>query len=173
MTGDWRVPLAEGGDQLDLDAVLIRSLAPDDTVLMMEVATESRHVPIHMQRTALFFSAMRHFASALTRRKVGVRYVTLDDPKNTGAFDTEIARAVAAIRPSQIVCTHPGEWRVLGMLERARDSTGIPLSILPDEHFLTTSDQFAAWAKDRVSLAMEFLLPRTASEDRLPHGRHG
>ena len=144
------------GDQLNLDAALIRSLAPDDTVLMMEVASESRHVPSHRQRTALFLSAMRHFAAQLVRRQVRVKYVALDDPENTGAFETEIARAVAALRPSQIVCTHPGEWRVLAMLERVRDSTGVPLSILPDEHFIAAPDEFAAWAKDRTSLTMEF-----------------
>ena len=144
------------GDQLDPDAVLIRSLGPDDTVLMMEVAAESRHVPSHTQRTALFLSAMRHFAAELTRRKLHVRYVTLDDPENTGAFETEIARAIAALKPSRIVCTHPGEWRVLAILEHLRDSTGIPLSILPDEHFLTTPDEFAAWANGRTALTMEF-----------------
>jgi deoxyribodipyrimidine photolyase-like uncharacterized protein len=42
------------GDQLDLDATLIRSLEPGATVLMMEVATQSRHVPSHVQRSALF-----------------------------------------------------------------------------------------------------------------------
>ncbi|MFZ4575883.1 MAG: cryptochrome/photolyase family protein, partial [Phycisphaerales bacterium] len=144
------------GDQLDLDSTLIRGLGPEDTVLMMEVATESRHVPSHLQRTALFLSAMRHFAAELVRRKLRVRYVTLDDPDNTGAFETEIARAAAALSPSQIVCIHPGEWRVLAMLERIRDSTGIPLSILPDDHFITSCDEFAAWAKDRTSLTMEF-----------------
>ena len=144
------------GDQLDLDAALIRSLTPADTVLMMEVAAESRHVPSHRQRTALFLSAMRHFAAALTRRHVHVRYVELDDPENTGTFETEIARAVAALGPTQVVCTHPGEWRVLAMLERVGRSTGIPVSILPDAHFITTPDAFATWAKDRVSLTMEF-----------------
>lgn len=144
------------GDQLDLEATLIRSLAPGDTILMMEVASESRHVPSHKQRTALFLSAMRHFAATLKRRQVPVRYIALDDPENTGAFETEIARAVAALGPTQIVCTHPGEWRVLAMLERVGDSTGIPVSILPDEHFITTPDEFAAWAKDRASLTMEF-----------------
>lgn len=144
------------GDQLDLDAALIRSLGPDDTVLMMEVAAESRHVPSHSQRTLLFLSAMRHFAAELVRRKVRVRYVALDDPENTGAFDTEIARAAAALNPSQIVCTHPGEWRVLAMLESVRDVTGIPLSILPDEHFLTTPEEFGAWAANRAALTMEF-----------------
>jgi len=144
------------GDQLDLDAALIRSLGPADTVLMMEVATESRHVPSHVQRTALFLSAMRHFAGELVRRRIRVRYVALDDPENTGAFETEIARAIGAISPSGLVCTQPGEWRVLDMLHRVRDSTGIPLNILPEEHFLLTPEEFAAWAKGRTSLTMEF-----------------
>jgi deoxyribodipyrimidine photolyase-related protein len=144
------------GDQLDLDAALIRTLGPEDTVLMMEVATESRHVPSHVQRTGLFLSAMRHFAAELTRQKVRVRYVTLDDRENTGAFDTELTRAAAALNPSEIVCTHPGEWRVLAMLEHVRDAAGIPLCILPDEHFLTTPHEFAAWARDRAALTMEF-----------------
>ena len=144
------------GDQLDLDAALIRSLGPDDTVLMMEVASESRHVPSHAQRTLLFFSAMRHFAAELVRRKVRVSYVALDATENTGAFETEIARAITVVNPSQIVCTHPGEWRVLAMLKRVRDATGIPLCILPDDHFLTTSDEFGAWASNRAALTMEF-----------------
>ncbi|HEX2837773.1 MAG TPA: cryptochrome/photolyase family protein, partial [Phycisphaerales bacterium] len=72
------------GDQLDPDSALVRSLGPEDTVLMMEVAAESRHVPSHVQRTALFLSAMRHFAGELIRRKFRVRYITLDDPENTG-----------------------------------------------------------------------------------------
>jgi deoxyribodipyrimidine photolyase-related protein len=144
------------GDQLDLNAALIRTLGPDDTVLMMEVETESRHVPSHTQRTALFLSAMRHFAAELVQRKVRVRYVTLDDPENTGAFETEISRTAAALEPSEIVCTHPGEWRVMAMLECVRDSTGIPLAILPDEHFLTTPEEFATWAKGRTALTMEF-----------------
>jgi deoxyribodipyrimidine photolyase-related protein len=144
------------GDQLDPDAALVRSLGPGDTVLMMEVAAESRHVPSHVQRTVLFLSAMRHFAAELVRRKLSVRYITLDDPTNTGAFDTEIARAVAALKPSELVCTRPGEWRVLAMLHDVSNSTRTPLRILPDEHFLTSSVEFAAWAEDRSALTMEY-----------------
>ncbi len=144
------------GDQLDLDATLIRSLAPGDTVLMMEVAEESRHVPSHVQRTALFLSAMRHFAEELVRRNARVRYVRLDDPENTGGFESEITRAAAAVQPSEIVCTEPGEWRVRAMLERVSASIGIPARFLPDEHFLTTREEFSAWAKGRSALTMEF-----------------
>ena len=144
------------GDQLDLDAPLISTLEADDTVLMMEVAGESQHVPSHVQRTTLFLSAMRHFAADLIKRKIRVRYINLEDPENTGAFETELTRAIAALKPTQIVCTQPGEWRVLTILERVRDATGIPLTVLPDEHFLTTVEEFAAWAKDRTALTMEF-----------------
>ena len=144
------------GDQLDLDAPLIHTLGADDTVLMMEVASESQHVPSHVQRTTLFLSAMRHFAADLIKRKIRVRYINLEDPENTGAFESELTRAVAAVKPTQIVCTQPGEWRVLTTLERVRDATGIPLTVLPDEHFLTTVEEFAAWAKDRTALTMEF-----------------
>ena len=144
------------GDQLDPDSALFRSWRADDTVLMMEVAEESRHVPSHVQRTALFLSAMRHFAAVLARRQVRVRYVTLDDPGNTGAFETEIVRAINALRPAQVVCTTPGEWRVLLMLERVCGATGVPLLVLPDEHFITDQETFAAWARGRSTLTMEY-----------------
>ncbi len=144
------------GDQLDLDSALIRSLGPGDTVLMMEVAGESLHVPSHVQRTALFLSAMRHFAQELVKRKHNVRYVELDDPANTDAFETEIVRAAAELKPSEIVCIQPGEWRVLSMLDRVRDLTGVPLTVLPDEHFITTPEEFSGWAKGRASLTMEY-----------------
>ena len=144
------------GDQLDPDSSLVRSLGPEDTALMMEVAAESRHVPSHAQRTALFLSAMRHFADVLIRRGIRVRYIALESPENSGEFETEIVRAVAAIKPAEIVCVHPGEWRVLAMLERVANSGRIPLNILPDDHFLTTRDEFARWAKGRASLTMEF-----------------
>lgn len=93
------------GDQLDIDSTLIRSIRASDSVLMMEVSDESRHVPSHVQRTALFLSAMRHFSAELVQRKIRVRYITLDDAENTGAFETEIAREVAVLKPSEIVCT--------------------------------------------------------------------
>ncbi|MCX5691821.1 MAG: cryptochrome/photolyase family protein, partial [Planctomycetota bacterium] len=105
------------GDQLDPDALLIRQLEPTDTVLMMEVTQESRHVPSHHQRTLLFLSAMRHFASHLTGRGIRVQYIALDDPKNTGSFESEITRAVKAMTPTELICTHPGEWRVLQLLQ--------------------------------------------------------
>jgi deoxyribodipyrimidine photolyase-related protein len=145
------------GDQLDLDAPLIASLDPArDVVLMMEVAAESTHVPSHVQRTLLFLSAMRHFAGALRERGISVRYVSLDDPDNSQSFDSEVARAGGELQPSEIACTHPGEWRVLRMVESWRERLGVPVRIVPDAHFLTDTETFAGWARGRASLTMEY-----------------
>jgi deoxyribodipyrimidine photolyase-related protein len=144
------------GDQLDAESGLIRSLGPRDVVLMMEVVEESRHVASHRQRTALFLSAMRHFAQELTQRGIRVRYVTLDDPANTGSFATEVSRAVGELHPSVMACTLPGDWRVLSMLRAVSTETEARLLVAPDEHFLTSPEEFAAWARGRRSLTMEY-----------------
>jgi deoxyribodipyrimidine photolyase-related protein len=145
------------GDQLDLDSRALRELDRErDTVLMMEVSAESTHVASHVQRTVLFLSAMRHTADALRQRGVRVRYITLDDPQNTQSFDGEVSRAVSELRPRELVCTHPGEWRVLEAARRWPRRLGVPLTVLPDEHFIISLEEFADWARNRRSLVLEF-----------------
>ncbi len=148
------------GDQLDPDAALIKGLRKGDNVLMMEVVEESQHVPSHIQRTVMFLSAMRHFAADLRDthqdKGVEVRYIELDAKGNTGSFATEIERAAKDLKPSSIVCTEPGEWRVLEMIEDVADSLKLELEVLPDEHFMTTREEFAKWADGRKSLTMEY-----------------
>ncbi|MFZ9616251.1 MAG: cryptochrome/photolyase family protein, partial [Fluviibacter sp.] len=52
------------GDQLHPDPhPLLAQATTNDFVLMAEVPDESTHVWSHKARTALFFSAMRHFAA--------------------------------------------------------------------------------------------------------------
>jgi deoxyribodipyrimidine photolyase-related protein len=144
------------GDQLDAESALFREIGSADWLLMMEVAQESRHVPSHAQRTALFLSAMRHFAQDLHARGLRVRYTRLEDADNTGSFEGELGRAIEAIRPTELVCVQPGEWRVLAVLQRVAQAAGLPLRVLPDEHFLTTPEQFQAGASGRDALTMEF-----------------
>lgn len=145
------------GDQLDLDAAAITALDPQrDMVLMMEVAEESTHVPSHIQRTVLFLSAMRHAAAALERRGLRVRYVALDAPENSHSFAGEIERAVTALRPRALACIQPGEWRVLDAVRGAAKACRLPLTVHPDDHFITSPEVFAEWAKGRKALIMEF-----------------
>jgi deoxyribodipyrimidine photolyase-related protein len=145
------------GDQLDEQSSALRDIdALRDTVLMMEVRAESEHVPSHVQRTVLFLSAMRHFAAGLRDRGLRVRYVNIDDPANTQRFDTELARAIAELSPREIVCVEPGEHRGRELLVPAAAAAGLAIEWRPDEHFFCSPERFAAWAKGRSSLTMEY-----------------
>jgi deoxyribodipyrimidine photolyase-related protein len=138
------------GDQLTPGLSSLRDHAPGDTVLMMEVMEEATYVRHHKQKLALIFSAMRHFAEELRGAGLSVDYVRLDDPANTGSFTAEVQRAIARHQPARVVVTEPGEWRVREMMK------GWGTEIRDDDRFFSTPAGFAAWAKGRKQLRMEF-----------------
>lgn len=145
------------GDQLDPRFPVLRRHFDKgrDAVLMAEVEGESRHVASHKQRTALFLSAMRHFAERLRARQVRLHYVALDDAGNTQSLEGELSRAIEALRPEQLAVVRPGEWRVLRMVERVAATHALPLTLHEDPHFLLTPSEFSAWASGRRELVME------------------
>lgn len=128
----------------------------NDTVMFCEVMEETTYVPHHPKKIAFLFSAMRHFAAALQAQGIRVRYVSLNDSKNTGSFNGEVKRALQELKPSQIVVTEPGEYRVLEMMREWQTSLGVPVEIKPDLRFLATHAEFAEWAKGKKQLRMEF-----------------
>lgn len=138
------------GDQLTRGLSALRDCAEGDTILMMEVVAEATHVKHHKQKLTLIFSAMRHFAQVLRRDGLSVDYVRLDDPANSGAFTSEVQRAIARHRPSRVIVTEPGEWRVMEMMK------GWGAEILGDDRFFASPASFAAWARGRKQLRMEF-----------------
>ncbi len=84
---------------------------------MAEVREEATYVRHHKQKIAFLFSAMRHFAAALEAEGVRVDYVRHDAPDNPGSLGGVLQRAVAHHRPSHVVLTEPGEWRVRQIME--------------------------------------------------------
>ncbi|MFY7960165.1 MAG: cryptochrome/photolyase family protein [Elsteraceae bacterium] len=145
------------GDQLSRGVSSLRDLDPArDVVLMVEVQEEATYVPHHPKKIAFIFSAMRHFADALRAEGVTVDYVRLDDPDNRGSFTDELARAAARRRPSRVVATEPGEWRVLEAMNGWSAALGLPVEIRPDDRFICSRERFAAWADGRKQLRMEF-----------------
>ena len=154
MAGVLRVVL---GDQCSLGLSALRDLDPArDVVLLAEVMGECTYVRHHKQKIVLVLSAMRHFARALVARGVRVDYVRLDDPENTGTLAGEVARAVARHAPDGIVCTFPGEWRVLQDMRGWEETTGIPVEIRDDDRFLSDLGGFRRWAQGKKQLRMEF-----------------
>jgi len=145
------------GDQLDENASALRDFDPShDTVWMAEVLEESTHIASSKQRTTVFLSAMRHFAAQLQARGWPLIYSQLDAPHNTGTLAGELSKAIAEVRPQQLVMTAPGDWRVLQCLRAVAKQHEVRLEIRDDTHFFSTVREFAAHAQGRKQLRLEY-----------------
>ncbi len=141
------------GDQLSFDLSALQALDPaSDVVLLAEVMGEATYVPHHPQKIALIFSAMRHFAEALSARGWRVVYVRLDDADNSGSLVGELQRWVAELAVAEVHVTECGEWR----LEQALRDSDLPLTWHADRRFLCGREEFAVWAKGKKQLRMEY-----------------
>ncbi|HQR77818.1 MAG TPA: cryptochrome/photolyase family protein [Burkholderiaceae bacterium] len=145
------------GDQLDLDASAFDGFDPaQDAVWMAEVDEESTHVWSSKQRIALFLSAMRHFAQALRAAGRPLHYTRMDDPGNRGSLAAELQEALLRLAPQRVVMTAPGDWRVWRALKAVVERAGLALEVCEDRHFFCTVQEFAAHAKGRKSLRLEY-----------------
>ena len=145
------------GDQLDEDASALSDFNPaHDTLWMAEVLEESTHIPSSKQRTTVFLSAMRHFAALLQERDWPLIYSRLDDTHNTGTLAGELSKAIAQVQPHHLVMTAPGDWRVLQSIRAVAQQNQLHLEIKDDTHFFSTVRDFAAHAKDRKQLRLEY-----------------
>ena len=145
------------GDQLTAGVSSLADLDPArDVVLMVEVASETSYVPHHKQKITFILSAMRHFAGELAAQGVKVDYVKLDDTDNTGSFSDEVARAIQRHRPSRLIVTEPGEYRVRQFMLDWQDAFGLPVEIRDDTRFFSSPAEFTQWAEGKKQLRMEF-----------------
>ncbi len=150
------------GDQLDDASSAFDGFdATQDRVLMIEAREESTHVWSHKARTAIFLSAMRHFAKKLGDRGWRVDYRSLDQQDDQTLADG-LRAALLQRAPQLVIGVEPGDLRVRAQIEHAMGSTTTPntaaaaLEWREDRHFLCTLPQFRQWAGKSTSLRMEF-----------------
>ena len=145
------------GDQLDLQSSALQGFDPaQDLVWMAEVAEESTHVWSAKQRIAVFLAAMRHFAVELRALAWPLVYTRLDGADNAGSLQQELNKAIVQWQPAALVLTAPGDWRVLQNLRAVATQNRLPLDLRDDSHFFSTVRDFAAHAKGRKQLRLEF-----------------
>ena len=145
------------GDQLDAQSSALQDFDPaQDVVWMAEVAEESTHVWSAKQRIAVFLSAMRHFAQELHARGLPLVYTHLDDAGNRGTLAQELDQTITRLKPTSLVMTAPGDWRVLQSLRAVVTQHQLPLDLRDDTHFFSTVRDFAAHAKGRKQLRLEY-----------------
>ena len=145
------------GDQLSLSISSLQNINfKEDTVMLCEVMEECTYVKHHKKKIAFILSSMRHFAQELSSKGITVRYVELDNAHNTGSIYTEIIRAVSALKPNRFIVTEPSEYRLSESIKSLKEIIPIPVDILSDDRFLSTSKEFSSWAHGKKQLRMEF-----------------
>jgi deoxyribodipyrimidine photolyase-related protein len=144
------------GDQLDGDSAAFEGFdAKHDCVLMIEAFDESTYVWSHKVRTALFLSAMRHFAEEIKARDWPIEYRALDregDP----SLSAGLVDAIKRLKPERVIFVEPGDLRVRDALADACRQCECVVEIREDRHFLCSIEQFRQWAGKNKTLRMEF-----------------
>ena len=153
------------GDQLDRGGAAFDGFAVErDRVWMAEVAEESTHVWTHKARIAVFLAAMRHFRDGLRHEGIAVEdreLPALPQVDEPGTLAAALGASLATARregtcPERMIVVEPGEWRVQEALRLVARDAGIPLEIRTDRHFFSTRDEFAAHARGRKQLRLEY-----------------
>jgi len=161
------------GDQLDLHAAAFDGFdAAVDAVWMAEVAEESTHVASSRPRIAMFLAAIRHFALGLQAAGRPLHYTRIDANGNRGSLAAQLQADIGRLRPARLVMTAPGDWRVLQALKAEAEACAVPMEIREDRHFFVTVREFAAHARGRKSLRMEFFYREQRKRQRVlmdPH----
>ena len=142
------------GDQLSSSISSLKNFKKNqDKILMMEVFNEATYANHHKKKLVLVFSAMRHFAKELQEKGVSVTYSKIS--KSQDNFTKELSSQCKKIQPKRIVITHPGEYRVLQEIKKWEKVLKIPVSIVDDDRFFCTIDEFKKWTVGRKELRME------------------
>jgi deoxyribodipyrimidine photolyase-related protein len=159
------------GDQLDHQSCAFQGFDPkQDVVLMIEAFEESTHVWSHKIRTALFLSAMRHFAQELQARGWPVMYRKLE-VEGDASLAAGLQAAIEQLKPTAVIGVEPGDMRVRQQLDTAMNTVALRADSTPakdskasknmiqwrdDTHFLCSTQEFRKWAGTSKSLRMEF-----------------
>ncbi|MCY0966056.1 cryptochrome/photolyase family protein [Parathalassolituus penaei] len=146
------------GDQLSLQLPTLRVLNPQDDILVMaEVADETSYVPHHLQKIALIFSAMRHFANQLRQAGWRVHYHSYDPASDLKSLLAVVTHVQQQSPASEVVLTRCGEYRLQHSMDNHWSSQlGVPVTVFEDDRFICPPGWFQQWASQRKQLRMEF-----------------
>lgn len=145
-TGIWVL-----GDQLWMGQAALQSCgseASQTPVILIESRQYGRSRPYHRQKLVLVWSAMRHFADELRQAGWPVTYVTSED------FETPLQDWITTQGITELRIMQPTDRPFAQWLQ----SLSLPcsLTLLPNNHFLWTADDFQRWASGRKNLLMEY-----------------
>jgi deoxyribodipyrimidine photolyase-related protein len=148
------------GDQQDHGSSILRDFQPEhDRLWMAEVHGENTHVPHHKHQIVLFLASMRHFAAHQEAAGRPVLYTELspNPAQDRGRGLGDVLEADLRLhQPREVRVVLPGDKRVLAQLQEVCARSGTPLTVLDDDHFFSTPEQFRQHSKGRKTLRLEY-----------------
>lgn len=137
------------GDQLSLDQTAL--VAPGSETAPVILIESSRHVqerPYHRQKLVLVWSAMRHFAEELRQAGRDVTYTLAIE------FESALRDWIKQYQITELRVMHPDDRPFVQMIREL--DLPCAVTLLPNNLFLWTADEFRAWAQGRKNLVMEY-----------------
>jgi len=116
-------------------------------VILIESLSHVQTRPYHRQKLVLVWSAMRHFAEELRQLGYAVTYKIADD------FATPLQDWIGEHQITQLRVMAPNDRPFLKVIQSLELKCKITL--VPNNHFLWSPDEFKNWAQGRKRLLME------------------
>ncbi len=139
------------GDRLHLNQAALQNcqdLKTEAKVILIESLNHVRARQYHQQKLVLVWSAMRHFAIELEQAGWQVKYAIADD------FEPALVEWIKERDITELRVMTPAD-RPFRKLIAGLDLP-CKIELIPDNHFLWSTESFAGWAKSRKNLVMEY-----------------
>ena len=138
------------GDQLWTGQAALQSQSEarsQTPIILIEALQWVQMRPYHCQKLVLVWSAMRHFAQDLQQQGWPVTYERAHD------FQTPLLQWIQTQGIEELWMMTPSDRPFLALIQRL--DLPCRLKLIPNNQFLWTDTDFAAWAKGRKRLLME------------------
>ena len=116
-------------------------------VILIESRSYAQQRPYHRQKLVLVWSAMRHFAAELRLAGWPVTY------EIAARFETPLWRWSEQNQITEVRVMIPSDRPFKQLIENLK--LDCPITLVPNNHFLWTAEEFQAWANPRKRLLME------------------
>lgn len=137
------------GDQLwQQQAALQISQPTKHPVILIESAAHVRDRPYHRQKLVLVWSAMRHFAAELRQAGWQVTYEIAAD------FQSALQNWIKQQKITELRIMMPSDRPFARLI--AELDLSCQVTLVPNNHFLWSPEEFQQWAKGRKNLLMEY-----------------
>jgi len=145
MIGIWIL-----GTQLSLEHAALKSCEQEKAqtpVIMIESQEYAAKRRYHQQKLVLVWSAMRHFATTLQAEGWNITYETATD------FMTPLRTWVEKHQITELRMMNPNDRAFSHFIQQL--DLGCEITLLPDNHFLWSTEDFQQWANNRKRILME------------------